>query len=78
MAVFSRDLVRARDEATVNKFMALIEEIEDLAVDVVRFQQRFGKRLFQTPILEPRDREAAMELGKCFFHTHGKGEECYL
>lgn len=76
--MLSRDLVKTSDPIVVEKFMAVLEEIPDLAMDVLRFQKAFGRRLFLTVMVEPRSRDGVVGTGKCYFHTHAGGEACHL
>ncbi|KAH7363922.1 hypothetical protein BKA65DRAFT_545835 [Rhexocercosporidium sp. MPI-PUGE-AT-0058] len=77
-AILSRDLVKSTRPEEVKKFMDLMEEVPELAMDVIRFQKRFGRRLHFAPMVEPRLREGFTGMGKCHFHTHAEGELCYL
>ncbi|KAG4437858.1 hypothetical protein IFR05_006660 [Cadophora sp. M221] len=77
-AMLSRDLVKAITPESVRKFMDVMEEVPELAMDVIRFQKKFGRRLYFATMIEPRSREGFTGMGKCYFHTHEEGEACYL
>lgn len=73
-----RDLIKPTAPGDEEKFMVTMEEVPELAVDVVRFQKGVGRRLYDSPMVEPRLRQGVSGMGTCHFHVHEEGEVCYL
>jgi BTB/POZ domain len=72
---------RALDEERkkdVDKLAALARQLPDFAADYVTLQFEHRARLRHGSVADPQIRGGPKGFGRCFFHTHAKGEICHL
>ncbi|PVH85712.1 hypothetical protein DL98DRAFT_605325 [Cadophora sp. DSE1049] len=56
----------------------LVEEHNDFTLDYMELHWKYRSRFDGDHPADAQFRDSKKSFGRCFFHTHGKGEECHL
>lgn len=72
------DLHASTDAEQSNETADLASDLPEFASDLIKLQFKYKHRFQKGNVADAQVRDDQEGFGRCFFHTHAKGETCHL